>query len=226
MFDSEYIGLYKDVCTFLLGRLIRKWFNIHVNIISYLCSFDEFSVLLFLVRFDPCSKLFCEFLGEKKGSFLSLVLQNENLLCKKLLLNEHFLRSHLLWMHHLSVAHFQSSLLGGCNSKSTQTDDWKWATDKSCIHNKWLLKKSTLEFKNCSWLKKTHFEFLSWKPSVAVKGWKLLDLSLNYFFPSIHTRLLWKLLITTFELMRNNVLPQFCQEVWLPILGIYVTPLM
>ena len=92
LFDSEYIGLYKDVCTFLLGRLIRKWFNIHVNIISYLCSFDEFSVFLFLVKFDPCSKVFCEFLGKKKGAFLSLVLQNENLLCKKLLLNVDFLK--------------------------------------------------------------------------------------------------------------------------------------
>ena len=86
----------KDFCTFLLGRLIRKWFNINANIIFYLCSFDEFSVLLFLVRFDPCSKLFCEFLGEKKGSFLSLVLQNENLLCKKLLLNMDFLKSFIM----------------------------------------------------------------------------------------------------------------------------------
>ena len=34
---------------------------------------------------------------------------------------------------------FPSSLLGGCNSKLTQKWGWKWATDQSCIQNKWLL---------------------------------------------------------------------------------------
>ena len=31
----------------------------------------------------------------------------------------------------------------GATANPPKSDDWKWATDKSCIHNKWLLKKST-----------------------------------------------------------------------------------
>ena len=50
-------------------------------------------------------------------------------------------------MHPLSVAYFKSLLLGEFVFAHTQKqcDDWKWATDKRCIHNKWLLKKSTLQ---------------------------------------------------------------------------------
>ena len=81
-----------------------------------------------------------------------------------------FLRSHFLWMHLFSVAHFQSSTLRGCSSKSTQSG---WL--EMGIHNKWLFKKSTFrkEFKSV-----TH----SWDQNHQNIWWSTIFFLQNFFY--------------------------------------------
>ena len=52
------------------------------------------------------------------------------------------LRQHNLWTTPYTVC---LKLKCGFQKSRFEADDWKWATDKRCIHNKWLLKRSTLQ---------------------------------------------------------------------------------